>query len=41
MQYGKKLEGVADFHFHDLRHCAAPNLRRVGLDTATAMKIVG
>jgi integrase len=37
----KKLAGVSDFRFHDLRHCAATNLRRAGVDTATAMKIVG
>lgn len=37
----KKLAGLADFRFHDLRHCAATNLRRAGVDTATAMKIVG
>jgi integrase len=33
--------GITDFRFHDLRHCAATNLRRAGVDTATAMKIVG
>ncbi len=32
---------VEDFHFHDLRHCAATNLRRAGVDTTTAMQIVG
>ena len=32
---------MKDFRFHDLRHCAATNLRRAGVDTATAMKIVG
>ena len=37
----KKLAGVKDFRFHDLRHCAATNLRRAGVDTATAMRIVG
>lgn len=37
----KRLAGVEDFRFHDLRHCAATNLRRAGVDTATAMKIVG
>jgi integrase len=40
-QTAKKRAGVADFRFHDLRHCAATNLRRAGVDTATAMKIVG
>ncbi len=33
--------GISDFRFHDLRHCASTNLRRAGVDTATAMKIVG
>ncbi len=37
----KKVAGVMNFRFHDLRHCAATNLRRAGVDTATAMKIVG
>jgi len=32
---------IKDFRFHDLRHCAATNLRRAGVDTVTAMKIVG
>jgi integrase len=32
---------IRDFRFHDLRHCASTNLRRAGVDTATAMKIVG
>lgn len=33
--------GITDFRFHDLRHCASTNLRRAGVDTATAMKVVG
>src|SRR5215469_3695586 len=33
--------GIQDIRFHDLRHCAATNLRRAGVDTVTAMKIVG
>lgn len=33
--------GIQDLRFHDLRHCAATNLRRAGVDTVTAMKIVG
>jgi integrase len=37
----QKDAGVQDFRFHDLRHCAATNLRRAGVDTATAMRIVG
>lgn len=36
-----KEAGIQDFRFHDLRHCAATNLRRAGVDTATAMQIVG
>lgn len=36
-----KDAGLSDFRFHDLRHCASTNLRRAGVDTATAMKIVG
>ena len=33
--------GIEDFRFHDLRHCAATNLRRAGVDTLTAMTIIG
>src|ERR671913_454710 len=36
-----KEAGIIDFRFHDLRHCASTNLRRAGVDTATAMRIVG
>jgi integrase len=36
-----KRAGIHDFRFHDLRHCAATNFRRAGVDTVTAMKIVG
>ncbi|HWG96940.1 MAG TPA: site-specific integrase, partial [Nitrospira sp.] len=36
-----KDAGITNFRFHDLRHCASTNLRRAGVDTATAMKIVG
>ena len=36
-----KEAGIINFRFHDLRHCASTNLRRAGVDTATAMKIVG
>lgn len=32
---------ITNFRFHDLRHCASTNLRRAGVDTATAMKIIG
>ena len=33
--------GIVDLRVHDLRHTASTNLRRAGVDTATAMKIVG
>ena len=33
--------GIEDLHFHDLRHTAATNMRRAGVDTATVMKICG
>jgi integrase len=33
-------KGDGGFRFHDLRHCAATNLRRAGVDTTTAMQIV-
>ncbi len=36
-----KEVGIQNFRFHDLRHCAATNLRRAGVDMVTAMKIVG
>ena len=36
-----KEAGLEDFRFHDLRHCASTNLRRAGVDTATAMQIIG
>jgi integrase len=36
-----KDAGIQNFRFHDLRHCASTNLRRAGVDTATAMRIVG
>ena len=36
-----KKATIADFRFHDLRHCAATNLRRAGVDTTTAMQIIG
>jgi integrase len=36
-----KEASIQDFRFHDLRHCAATNLRRSNVDTATAMQIVG
>ena len=40
-QTAVRKAGIEDFKFHDLRHCAATNLRRAGVDTVTAMKIVG
>ena len=36
-----KRAEIANFRFHDLRHCAATNLRRAGVDTTTAMQIIG
>ena len=33
--------GKIGLRFHDLRHTASTNLRRAGVDTMTAMKIVG
>lgn len=33
--------GIIGLRLHDLRHTATTNLRRAGVDTATAMKIVG
>ena len=36
-----KEAAIQNFRFHDLKHCAATNLRRAGVDTVTAMKIVG
>ena len=40
-QTAVRIAGIANVRFHDLRHCAATNLRRAGVDTVTAMKIVG
>ncbi|HMU55419.1 MAG TPA: site-specific integrase, partial [Nitrospira sp.] len=34
-------QGITDFVFHDLRHCAVTNLADAGVDTETIMKIVG
>ena len=33
--------GITNLRIHDFRHTASTNLRRAGVDTATAMKIVG
>jgi integrase len=33
--------GITGLRLHDLRHTASTNLRRAGVDTLTAMKIVG
>jgi integrase len=33
--------GITGLRLHDLRHTASTNLRRAGVDTMTAMKIVG
>lgn len=32
---------IANLRFHDLRHCAATNMRRAGVDVMTAMAIIG
>ena len=32
---------LQDFRLNDLRHCASTNLRRAGVDIATAMQIIG
>ncbi len=37
----RQAAGVENLRFHDLRHCAATNLRRAGVDTMTAMRIIG
>lgn len=37
----KGRAGIKNFRFHDLRHCAATNMRRAGVDVTTAMEIVG
>ncbi len=33
--------GIKNLRIHDFRHTASTNMRRAGIDTATAMKIVG
>ncbi|MDA2911571.1 site-specific integrase [Nitrospiraceae bacterium AH_259_D15_M11_P09] len=33
--------GITNLRFHDLRHCAATNMRRAGVDVMTAMRIIG
>jgi len=33
--------GITDLRIHDFRHTASTNLRRAGVDTATAMRIIG
>jgi integrase len=33
--------GITNLRLHDLRHTASTNLRRAGVDTTTAMKIIG
>jgi len=37
----KQRAGITDLRFHDLRHCAATNMRRAGVDVMTAMAIIG
>src|SRR5262249_18705320 len=38
---GSCAVGCTGLRFHDFRHTASTNLRRAGVDTMTAMKIVG
>ena len=33
--------GISDFHYHDLRHCAATNWRRAGVPTSVVMRVMG
>jgi hypothetical protein len=33
--------GITDFHYHDLRHCAATNWRRAGVPTSVVMRVMG
>ncbi|MFQ5983698.1 MAG: tyrosine-type recombinase/integrase, partial [Woeseiaceae bacterium] len=37
----KQRAGIRNLRFHDLRHCAATNMRRAGVDVMTAMRIIG
>ena len=37
----RQRAGIKDLRFHDLRHCAATNMRRAGVDVMTAMAIMG
>ena len=37
----KERAQIANLRFHDLRHCAATNMRRAGVDVMTAMAIIG
>ncbi len=39
-EQARKRAAIKNFHFHDFRDCVAPNLRRAGVDTTTAMAIV-
>lgn len=38
---GVQATGKLGLHIHDFRHTASTNLRRAGVDTMTAMKLVG
>ena len=40
-KFACRRAGITNLSIHDFRHTASTNLRRAGLDTATAMKIVG
>jgi len=37
----RKRAKITNLRFHDLRHCAATNMRRAGVDVMTAMAIIG
>ena len=36
-----RIAGIADFHFHDLRHCAITNMRKAGVPDNVIMSISG
>jgi len=40
-ELAKERAKLNDLRFHDLRHCAATNMRRAGADVMTAMAIIG
>ncbi|MFP4315218.1 MAG: tyrosine-type recombinase/integrase, partial [Desulfovibrionales bacterium] len=40
-EQAKKMAGLKDFHFHDLRHTFCTNLRRNGADIKTIKDLIG